>query len=134
MSDFLAFARETVICLFVTGCGVPVSETVAGPAAGRDWVLESLADAPARAAFTIGFSDSGALNGAGPCNRFTARQTAPLPWFAMEELSMTGRACPEQAEETRYIEALQRMALAEVAGTTLILSNDDGETMVFRAR
>ncbi|MEM9580800.1 MAG: META domain-containing protein [Pseudomonadota bacterium] len=42
-------------------------------------------------------------------------------------------ACPDLAQETLYFDALERMSLVEVQGDTLILSNDTGEQMVFRA-
>jgi len=71
--------------------------------------------------------------GAMPRNFLSGALTVPLPWFGVEGVAATKRACPELAEEAAFFAALERMTLAEVAGSVLILSNDAGEEMVFRA-
>lgn len=115
----------------LAACGVPVSETVSGRAQG-EWVLESVNDAPARAVLTIRFAEDGTLEGSGPCNRFSARQTAPLPWFELAEISVTERACAVLAEEAALLDLLVRMAFAEIAGDTLLLTGGQGESLLFR--
>ncbi len=108
-------------------------ETVSGHAL-RDvsYVLQGVGDSAAAARFTIAFPTEGRIEGEGPCNRFSARQTAPYPWFAVEGLVSTKRACPALAEESAYLEALAAMTLAEASGPVLILSDDTGREMVFR--
>ena len=82
---------------------------------------------------TIAFSEPGAVTGDGPCNSYTARQSVPYPWIRIEDIVATRRACPELATEAAFFAALQSMTLAEASGPVLILSNDDGVEMVFRA-
>ena len=81
---------------------------------------------------TISFPEEGRIVGEAPCNRWSAGQDAPYPWFAPGPIAATRRACPELEAETRFFEALGRMSLAEVQGPILILSSDDGLEMVFR--
>ncbi len=121
-----------LVALFA-GC-TPFSETVGAAApVGTVWQLESVNDAPVTAPMTLIFLADGGVRGELPCNRYNARQTAPLPWFELTELNVTKRACPELAEETRYVELLTTMDLAEVAGDTMILSNPAEERLLFRS-
>ncbi len=109
-------------------------ETVSGYAPpGVVWTLVELNGAPFPAQATLQLDGPGRLSGQAPCNSYAAAQTVPYPWFAVEELVATERACPELAAETRFFEALEAMTLAEVLGEVLILSNDTGGEMVFEA-
>ncbi len=83
---------------------------------------------------SIAFPEEGRTAGAGPCNQFIAEQSAPYPWFEIGPIAATRRACPELEAEQQFFERLGMMTLAEVSGDVLILSNDDGEEMVFRRR
>lgn len=102
-------------------------------AADRTWLLAEIDGTTFNATATLEFSDSGAIHGTGPCNRFSARQAAPYPWFEIRDLSVTRRACPDLKPETRFLNSLQKMTLAEVFDNTLILSTEDGRQMVFRS-
>lgn len=82
----------------------------------------------------ISFGADGVVGGMGPCNRYFARLTAPYPWFALDGIGATEMACPALSEETAYFEALEATTQAEINGTTLILSNEAGQMLVFRAR
>jgi len=109
-------------------------ETVSGYALrGESYVLQSVGNTSANSRLVIILPGEGRIEGEGPCNRFSARQTAPYPWFAVEGLVSTKRACPALAEETAYLEALAAMTLAEASGPLLILTDDTGREMVFRA-
>ncbi len=98
------------------------------------YVLQDLDGVDAIATATLGFPTRGQVIGKGPCNGFCATQTLPYPWIEIRDLVATKRACPDLAAETCYFTALQDMTLAEVLGPVLILSNDDGRKMVFRAQ
>lgn len=114
--------------------GCAGDETVAGHgAAGRIWQLAELDGSPFAARATLSFPQEGRIAGEGPCNRFFATQSAPYPWFAVKDIAATRRACPELAAEAAFFAALRAMTLAEVAGDTLILRDDTGREMVFRA-
>jgi heat shock protein HslJ len=109
-------------------------ETLSG-FAQRDavYVLEEIDGAPPPGQATIRFPATGAVTGEGPCNRYSAAQTAPYPWFAIGPIAATRRACPDLAFEAVFFEALTEMSLADALGPVLILSNDAGREMVFRA-
>jgi len=100
-------------------------ETLTGyGAADRDWHLDT-------ARLTLRFGTGGKVSGHGPCNSFTATQTAPYPWFDLGGFEATEHSCPGRATETALFARLATMTLAEVADNTLILSDDDGNRMVF---
>ncbi len=82
---------------------------------------------------TIDISVAGKISGQAHCNRYFADQTAPYPWFALGPIGSTRMACANLKAEATFFDALADMSLAEVVGTTLILSNDRGREMVFQA-
>ncbi len=81
---------------------------------------------------TIGFPEEGRAMGEAPCNRWSADQPAPYPWVDFGAIAATKRACVDLQAEGLFFSALSEMTLIEVAGATLILSNDAGREMVFR--
>ena len=97
------------------------------------WTLTELDSTPFTARATLVFEDGGAVSGQAPCNRFQAQQSVPYPWIEVGPIMATKMACPDLEAETAYLGALQEMTLAEVSGPVLILSNDAGREMVFRA-
>ncbi|UWR22909.1 META domain-containing protein [Sulfitobacter sp. S190] len=101
--------------------------------ADRVWLLETLDGAPFADRATLTFPETGRIAGDAPCNSYTAAMTAPYPWFDTGPIAATRRSCPALAAETAYLAALDAAALSEVAGDTLILSNTDGLSMVFKA-
>lgn len=123
------FALIAVVLL--TGCK---DETISGYAAdGAVWQLETLNGRPFNARAILTFPEPGQIAGEAPCNNYFGKQTAPYPWFAVEGVASTRRACPDLQAESDFLEALGKMTLSEVAPTTLILSNDAGDEMVFKA-
>jgi len=56
----------------------------------------------------------------------------PYPWFKAEEVLSTKRACPELELEQAFFDALSTMTLSEVGPDLLILSNDEGQQMIFQ--
>jgi len=115
----------------LTGCA---DETISGYAdPGATYRLSHVGDAAFSANATIAFPEKGTARGTAPCNTWSATQTAPYPWLALGPIARTERACPDLAAEQSFFDALSTMTLAEVQGTTLILSNDAGQEMVFTA-
>jgi len=96
--------------------------------------LEAINDAPFDARATISFPAEGRIEGNGPCNTYSTTQSAPYPWFETGPIAATKRACPDLALESEFFAALPRMTLIEVAGEVLLLTNDAGEVMAFRAQ
>ena len=118
--------------LLLAQCGP--DETISGYAdPGAVYVLEEIDDAPFPARATISFPEEGRVAGDAPCNAYLGKQTAPYPWFEIGQIAATERACADLAAERDFLSALPEMSLAEVQGGILILSNDDGREMVFRA-
>lgn len=126
--------RLALAVMALSALGACKDETVTGyGGADQIWHLESIDGAAFGARATLEFPAKGALAGAGPCNTYSGRQTVPYPWFSAESVVTTKRACPELGAEALYLAALRDMSLVEVLGPVLILSNDAGREMVFRA-
>lgn len=123
-----------LLCLLcVAACRGDETLTAYG-AAGSDWVLTELDGQKFDARAVVQFPEQGKVQGIGPCNSFSARQTAPYPWIEIDQVASTKRGCADQKEEARFLKALTQMTLVEVSGPVLILSNDLGRRMIFRAR
>lgn len=100
--------------------------------ADQTYVLQTLNDVPFAAYATISFSP-GHVAGTGPCNAFSTTQTAPYPWFDIGPILTTRMACPDLEAETVFFATLDRVTQSEVLEGTIILSNTDGDEMVFQA-
>lgn len=73
-----------------------------------------------------------------PCSQWHAEISAPYPWWEMADVQFpqtwaTPAACELAEEDRNFMQLLERMTLSEVSGNILILSNTDGERMVFQA-
>lgn len=122
------------ICLASTLTACWRDETLTGyGAADRAWILQKIngVDFPAKA--TLTFPAKGQIAGQAPCNSFHGQQTAPYPWFQVEQIATTRRACPEMKQEMQFLTSLAEMRETEVAGSVLILRNEDGGEMLFKA-
>lgn len=106
-------------------------ETLTGYGAKGSYALRSLSGAGAIAA-TITFPEAGQIAGRASCNAYSARQTAPYPWFQIDRMITTRATCADQAAEDQYLAALRQMREAEVLGSVLILRGE-GREMVFDA-
>lgn len=102
-------------------------------AADKVWRLVEVNNQPYTAQVTLTFPEPGKLAGKAPCNNYFGAQTVPYPWFKAQDIGATKRSCPELAEEATYFEFLRAASLSEVLGDTLILSNDTGLSLVFKA-
>ena len=119
------------LTLAFLGCG---DETVSGYASpGATYRLVEVSGAPFAARATITFPEEGQVAGEAPCNRWSAAQNVPYPWFELGPVAATRRACPGLEAEGLFFSMLGKMSLAEVQGPVLILSNDVGAEMVFEA-
>lgn len=124
----------TVIAALVLLAACNEDETVAGyGGADKTWVLTEIDGQSFGARATIQFGEDGKVAGAAPCNRYSAEQSKPYPWFELGPAAVTRRACADLQAEDQFLKALADMRLAEVSGPTLILSNDAGREMVFKA-
>lgn len=126
----LAMALSSLLAL--TACAA--DETVARyGGAGKVWALQDIDGAPFTARATLVFGARGEVSGQAPCNSYSTQQSLPYPWFKVETVRATKMACPDLKSETQFFAALDDMSLSEVAGQTLLLSNDAGRTMTFKA-
>ena len=112
----------------------PLPNTVGEAApSGTVFSLVEVNDAPATYGATLRLLGSGRVLGAGPCNRFNARQSAPLPWVEISDIEASTRSCPQIRQEEAFFLALEAMDFSELAGDSLLLSNDAGQSLFFRA-
>lgn len=117
------------LVLPIVGCA---DETISGYAdPGATYRLIEIAGETFDARATITFPEEGRVAGEAPCNRWSAAQSVPYPWFALGPIAATRRACPALEAERRFFAMLSEMTLVEVQGPVLILSDDDGRAMVF---
>ena len=120
-----------IALVLLAGCK---DETVSGYAAdGALWKLETINGALFGARVTMTFPELGKIAGQAPCNRYFGTQTAPYPWIEVKGIASTKMACPDLKAESAFFKTLESMTLSEAVGSTLILSNDKGDEMVFRA-
>ncbi|NDW54669.1 META domain-containing protein [Aliiroseovarius sp. PrR006] len=107
-------------------------ETISGYAdSGAIWSLVELDGVAFPAEATLSFPEKGRIAGQAPCNSYSGSQSAPYPWFETGPILSTKRACADMNAEATFFTALSVMRIAEVSGSTLILSNEDGREMVF---
>lgn len=124
--------RALALTLALAACA---DETVSGYAGtGAVWQLAEIDGTAVDYTATIRLPREGRVTGSGPCNTFGTVQTAPYPWFAIGPIEATERACPDLEAEQTFFAALGTMSLAEVSGDVLILTNEAGRQMVFRAQ
>ncbi len=118
--------------LLLSACGP--DETVSGYVDGSArYDLQAINDVPFAAQASIEFPAEGEVTGRGPCNAFSATQSAPYPWFEIGPIAATRAACPDLTAESAFFAALSTMTFAEVSGPVLLLSNGDGATLLFQA-
>lgn len=109
-------------------------ETAAGyGAAGAVWTLVEQDGARPPAHVTLSFGQDGTISGHAPCNAFTTTSTVPYPWFEPGTIAATKKACPDLPSESAFFTTLRAMAFVEVLGDTMILRNDAGVELVFKA-
>ncbi len=119
------------LVLPIVGCA---DESVSGYAdPGATYRLVEVDGAPFRARATISFPEEGRVVGEAPCNRWSADQSVPYPWFKLGPIAATKRACPDLEAEAWFLTMLGEMTLVEVQGPVLILSDDQERAMVFEA-
>lgn len=109
-------------------------ETIAAyGAADQVWTLVELDGSAFTARATLTFPEPGKIAGQAPCNSYHGKMDAPYPWFDAEQMITTRMACPDLQAETAFMAALSEMSLSEVSGDTMILTNDAGREMLFKA-
>ncbi len=110
-------------------------ETVSGYADPETtYFLQELNGKNFRARATITFPEAGSIQGSGPCNRYAADQNAPYPWLQLGPIAATRAACADLPKEKQFFEALAGMTEIEAFDDLIILRNEAGGEMIFRAR
>ncbi len=123
----------TFLSVLASAC-TPLPDTVGEAApSGTVWRLDEVNDAPATYPATLRLLEDGRVIGAAPCGRFQARQEAPLPWVQITGIAPAATRCARAQDQRAFFLALEAMDFAEVSGTNLLLSNDRGQTLYFRA-
>jgi len=101
-------------------------------AAGHVWNLIEMNGAPVSTIITLTFPEPGKLTGDAPCNRYFGVMWGDYPWFRADRIASTRRACPNLALETRYLQTLRTVTQADAGAHHLILTGDNGQSLVFR--
>lgn len=128
----MRFSLLIVFLFLIAACRQDESVRAYG-AADKEWQLIELDGKPFDAKATLTFPEVGRIAGQAPCNRYSGSMTVPYPWFKAGPIAATKRACPDLASETAFFSALDAATLSEVLNDTLILSNTDGLSMVFKS-
>ena len=124
--------RAAALTLLASIPACQADETVARyGAADRLWTLQTLNGTAFSTTATLEFDSGGPVSGQAPCNRFSATNTVPYPWFQLTPIVATRAACPDLEAETAYLAALSRMTQSEVRQGSLFLRNDENEEMIF---
>ena len=100
----------------------------------RTWELQQIDGQAFSARATLTFPETGRIAGQAPCNRYFGEMTAAYPEFDASKVAATRMACPELEAEQRFLSTLSEMSLSDVSDEMLILSNEAGRKMVFKAR
>ena len=97
-------------------------ETVAGfTGTERTWKVTG------DSGLSLRFQSGGRVKGSTPCGDFAGELTAPYPWFDLLVLKTPAPPCNVDVLQ------LTTMTQSEVSGDTLLLSNDSGISLEFRA-
>jgi heat shock protein HslJ len=124
----------TVVFPLLTLAGCLADGTLrAYGAADKIWTLTEARNFTPDTAITLTFPETGRIAGNAPCNSYSATLDVPYPWFDAGPIAATRRVCPALQVETSFFTALGAATLSEVLDNTLILSDEDGMLMVFRA-
>ncbi len=103
------------------------------PVADKDaWRLVAMNGQPFTAPASLRFDTTWLISGRAPCNRYSAKLTAPPPAFTIASLTATEMACPDLDAEGRFFETLLLMTHSEAQGDTLTMTGAAGRSMVFR--
>ncbi len=108
-------------------------ETVAAFDDDQIWTLQEPDNSLFEATASLSFKDDGKVTGQAPCNTFFTEQTKPYPWIGFGPIGTTRMICTDIEAEKRFLSALMEMTLVEVSGEVMILSNDAGRQMLFKA-
>ena len=121
-----------IVTLLLNGCAG--DETISA-FADRDavYVLRDIDGTAFTPKATIAFPAKGEAQGAGPCNAWSADQSAVYPWFELGPIAATKTACPDLDAEGVYFAALAAARFVEVQGPVLILTSEDGAELTFNA-
>ena len=79
--------------------------------------LVSIDEAPFGSEATITFPEEGEIEGEAPCNRWSATQSVPYPWFEAGPIAATKRACPALEERGRLLFRTRRDDAGRSSGT-----------------
>lgn len=123
--------RHLIFLLALAGCSSDETLTAYAPQ-DTSFTLIAVNDQATELKATLILGPNGAFSGQAPCNRYFGKITVPYPWFAVADIGSTRMACPNLADEVAYFERLKSMTLSESSGDILILSNDAGDTLVFK--
>ena len=125
--------KRAILALTVLALAACASQETVSQYGGTNylWKLSEIDGVPVDYAAELSFAADGGVSGEGPCNAFTANQSKPYPWIEIEIDVVEQIYCVDIDREEAFFAALQDMALVEVSGPVMLMSNDAGRQMVF---
>lgn len=113
--------RTAFAALFAT-CQA-LAPALAADLTGR-WTLTTLDGTAVAFTATLDLSDPGKLTGKAPCNSYFGKLRIKGDAFTPGPILATRMACDGLANENRYLQALQMVDTAALAGDRLTLTGD----------
>ncbi len=99
---------------------------------GTEWQLLAIDGTFYEANATLQIGEDGTLTGTGPCNRWSARNAAPLPNLKVTGIRATRMACDRLSDEQAFFDALTGMTGLALAGPkNLVLQGPGDHSMEF---
>ena len=99
------------------------------PAMADHWTLTEIDGSPVTFTATLDLSQPGKLTGQAPCNSYGGTLSAGGQTFIPGPILSTKMACDGLADENRFLQALQMVESAVVAGDLLTLTG--AQVLVF---
>ncbi|BCS90100.1 META domain-containing protein [Pseudodesulfovibrio sediminis] len=127
-----------VTVLLLAGCmgsGTATTVDIKTQLVDREWVAESILGDPVvdMSHTSISFTDKGAVQGSGGCNRFSGSYILNGDVLSFGPMSATMMACvpPLGDQEMRFFRALASPLKVKIENGLLYLVADDGRELIF---
>lgn len=118
------------VTLLLAGCQDAGQRSVGVLRTGGDFAVTRIDGRPAPTGVTMTITDSGRVNGAGPCSLYTAQLTQWGGTMTLSGLTVTPRACPNPADklaEAQFRRALSTVVAARAGADRAQVSLTDAE-------
>lgn len=101
------------------------------PGPDTTWQLAEIDGTPYDHRATLAFPEPGRVAGQAACNSFAGGIEGGPDSFSLGQMAVTRMACPDLEAEQAYLDALSSMTSAEIGEDRLILTDGEGQRLVF---